>query len=317
MTEPTAAFPSAELADSAQLAPHRLRLLAFALDVSMLILVLVVGGLAGVLSQYALDFGVSTLTIALLALAVFIGFGVMNATLAYLTDGQTVGKAFCGLVERRRADGPDIGDVAALGRLMGRHTIGYLVIDVFGLGALASFRLARRRCLHDVAFDTEVVFVGGDKNRALRVKDLDDRRKARLAEMREQWGWAYHLLKWASGVVVVVVGGVVALFKAVGLLSATQSAPSTSVIASAPSATAPSTVVSTALVGTTVVITVVAPTVVVSATEGASLGDARVESAASSTEHLGCLSPRSPTRARVMPSCRSRSLLRCRSPGLR
>jgi uncharacterized RDD family membrane protein YckC len=106
MPEPSTQFPPADLAASAQLAPYRLRLLAFVLDTSVLVLVLVVGGLASVLGRYVVDFGVSALSIGLLALAVFVGFGVMNALLAHLTDGQTVGKAFCGLVERRRDEAP-------------------------------------------------------------------------------------------------------------------------------------------------------------------------------------------------------------------
>jgi hypothetical protein len=152
---------------------------------------------------------------------------------------------------------------------MGRHTIGYLVVDVFGLGALATFRLARRRCLHDVAFDTEVMFIGGSQDRVQRVKALDDRRKARLAEMRDQWGWAYHLLKWASGIVIAVVGLVVTVLKAVGVLSAAQaSPPSTAAMASVPAATAPSTAATGVVVGTSAVLTVVAPVAAISAVAG-------------------------------------------------
>lgn len=252
-------FPPPALVAAAQLAPHRVRLQAFLIDASVLIVVLVLGGLASVLGRYALDFGVSGMTIGLFALAVFVGFGVMNAMLAYLTNGQTVGKAFCGLVERRRANTPGIGEPAGLTRLMGRHTIGYLVIDMFGLGVLAAFRLTRRRCLHDVAFDTEVLHIGGPENRLLRVKQLDQRRRAVLADMREQWGWLYHLLKWASGLVIAVVGFVVTAFKALGLLSSHASPAASPAVVILPAATAPSAIATAVLVGGTAAMTLVVP----------------------------------------------------------
>lgn len=266
MTEPTAQFPSAEVAASAQLAPYRLRLLAFVLDASMLVVVLVVGGLASVLGQYALDFGVSVLSIALLALAVFIGFGVMNAMLAYLTDGQTVGKAYFGLVERRRATRPDLGDASGLVRLMGRHTIGYLVIDVFGLGALATFRLARRRCLHDVVFDTEVTYIGGPQDRLERVKALDVRRQAALEDLRERWGWAHRLLKWGSGVVIAVVTAVIGLFKAIGVLSAEAPSESSPAVGATPAAPAPTAAGVVAIAAATAAATVLTPVAVTNVT---------------------------------------------------
>src|ERR1700716_3414514 len=90
---------------------------------------------------------------------VFIAY---HASLVWLT-GKTVGKALFGLRVNRSSK--KVGVVWALGRA----SLGYFVVDLFGLGLVSAFFNPQRRCLHDLAFRSDVVFEGDHK---LRVKAL-------------------------------------------------------------------------------------------------------------------------------------------------
>lgn len=231
--------PSSSIA-AARLAPHRLRILAFALDLWLVIPIAVVGGLLALIRQFFGDFGVSPRTVLVLVTSLMVGLGVMNATLAWLTQGQTMGKAHFGLVERRRATTSEVGPTAGLTRLLGRHTVGYLVVDVLGVGTLTALRLPRRRCLHDVVFDTEVVYVARLETPFERRKALEDRRQAALEEIQERWGWQVGFVKWASKIVIVVVGALIGLLTFLGVLSPKATAASTARVSSTPTSRSPS-----------------------------------------------------------------------------
>ena len=207
------------------------------------------------IANFVGDFGWSTRTALILLIAVMFSLGAMNAVLAWLTQGQTVGKAHFGLVERRRAQAADFGKAAGLGCLLGRHTVGYLVIDVFGLGTLAMFGLARRRCLHDVAFDTEVSYIGGPESPSEREKAMDARRLEALEEIRESWGWRYNFVKWASWLVVRVLGVTVVVLTLVGVLAKKTDAASTPHLSDAAAPSDPSVLGLTGLAVTTTAMT--------------------------------------------------------------
>lgn len=231
---PEEGFPPSSSIATARLAPHRFRILAFALDMWLVIPIAVVGGLLAIIRQFFGDFGASPRTVLVLVTSLLVGLGVMNATLAWLTQGQTMGKAHFGLVERRRATTSEVGPTAGLTRLLGRHTVGYLVVDVLGVGTLTALRLARRRCLHDVAFDTEVVYVSGPETPFERRKALEERRQAALEEIQERWGWQLGFVKWASKIVIVVVGALIGLLTFLGVLSPKATAASTARVSSTP-----------------------------------------------------------------------------------
>lgn len=122
-------------------APHGGRLIAFGLD---LLLVLLIG----------LAVGGGWLRL----LVVFVGY---HTALVWLT-GQTIGKAVAN-IDVQRTDGRRYERTAkGLPWALGRASIGYLVVDMLGIGVLAAVapRNPARRCLHDVVFGSQVVLRG-------------------------------------------------------------------------------------------------------------------------------------------------------------
>jgi uncharacterized RDD family membrane protein YckC len=130
--------------DFALLAPHALRLLAFLID-------------AGVVTVATLSLALvvdSMLALAVLFLATF----VLYHTLAvWLSRGRTFGKAACNLSVRHINQSDPRGDLSGLAWAFGRASLGYLVVDLFGIGVLVALGNAHRRCLHDYVFGSEVV----------------------------------------------------------------------------------------------------------------------------------------------------------------
>jgi uncharacterized RDD family membrane protein YckC len=122
-------------------APHGGRLVAFGIDLVVVLLVgLVVGG-----GWFRI-------------LGVFVAY---HTALVWLT-GQTIGKAIANL-EVRRIDGRAFERTAmGLAWTLGRSSIGYLLVDMLGLGVLVALprRNTERRCLHDMVFGSRVVLRG-------------------------------------------------------------------------------------------------------------------------------------------------------------
>lgn len=122
-------------------APHGGRLVAFGVD---LIIILLVGLVAG--GGW------------LRILGVFVAY---HTALVWLT-GQTIGKAVANL-EVQRVDGHAYQRrTKGLPWALGRASIGYLLVDMLGLGVLIALprRNVARRCLHDLVFGSRVVLRG-------------------------------------------------------------------------------------------------------------------------------------------------------------
>lgn len=190
--------------DLARLAPHPRRLGAFLVDVSAVALVF---GVEVLLGQIA---GLDPTRFMLLTSAVVLGviFALVQGLLVWLTGGQTIGKALFGLTERRAVGTRPTATLRELAWAVGRHSWGYLVIDVLGVGVLAALVSRRRRCLHDLAFGTEVVYVGWDDAAQVgweaRGRAFVDDLKAGLERSRERFGWAFFLFAWLTKIVVVL-----------------------------------------------------------------------------------------------------------------
>lgn len=122
-------------------APHGGRLVAFGLDLAVVLLLsLVLGG--GWLRL----------------IGVFVAY---HTALVWLT-GQTIGKAVANL-QVRRVDGRAFERTAkGLVWTLGRSSVGYLLVDMLGLGALVALPRSNteRRCLHDIVFGSRVVLLG-------------------------------------------------------------------------------------------------------------------------------------------------------------
>src|SRR5207248_3318579 len=77
-------------------------------------------------------------------------FIAYHTTFIFLTK-RTAGKAMFGLRLRRR------GQASELLWALGRASVGYIVIDMFGAGTVLSFWTPRHQCLHDLLFGSEVI----------------------------------------------------------------------------------------------------------------------------------------------------------------
>ena len=152
-------------------APHPLRLLAFTID---LLLVAVATGAT------ALVTGSLLLYIIVLLLA----WVIYQTAAVWLTGGRTIGKAACSLSVRRIDGSAPRQDRAGLAWAFGRASLGYLVIDMCGLGVLVALRSPRRRCLHDYAFASEVI-LHSDTDDPLHPRSRLERIRQRLQQFTE------------------------------------------------------------------------------------------------------------------------------------
>lgn len=200
------AYPRARVAEAAssgaetRLAPHRLRLVAFATDAA---LVAIVFGLALAFDKLV---GAPAVVLYLAAGITFIYY--LGAT-TWLMGGQTAGKAACGLVVRRIDGTPPTRSWRGLLWAFGRHSVGYLVVDVLGLGTLLALVTPRRRCLHDLAFGSEVVMVaparaGERASFGTRYRDYWERFDSRYDEIKRRYRWFFTPWKWLTRVAVAV-----------------------------------------------------------------------------------------------------------------
>ena len=179
-------------------APHLRRLIALVVDVAGVSAVIGVAAILG--AAVDLFDPVWFAWVFVIVLVYYLGVSV------WLT-GQTAGKAVCGLTVRR--GGTTVpANLSGFAWSVGRHSIGYVVIDVFGLGALLALINRRRRCLHDYVFGSEVVVrvpVGTSVDTpAARMEDFQTRFKAGLAELDRRYEWLFFLGRWLSKVVAVV-----------------------------------------------------------------------------------------------------------------
>ena len=181
------------------LAPHRLRLIAFGTDA---VVVAVVFGLALVLDMFA---GVSTVVLYVTASVTYVYY--LGAAM-WLMDGQTAGKAACGLVVRRIDGTPPPHSLGGLLWAFGRHSVGYVVVDVLGLGAMLALVTPRRRCLHDIAFASEVVMVAPTPPRPVSFgtlyREFWERFATQYDEINQRYRWFFFPWKWLTRVALAV-----------------------------------------------------------------------------------------------------------------
>jgi uncharacterized RDD family membrane protein YckC len=173
---PTPEGPPAATEEPATL---RLRALAFAVDLAVVTLALLVPILIGALT------GVDSLWMLGVVLA---AGGIIYHTVWVWLSGQTPGKALFDLAVRH-------GDTApartwqGLLWCLGRHYAGYLIADLGGVGVLFALTQSRR-CLHDYAFDSRVIIrstgARGSWSLLARLDDYDKRLDASIEE-RGKW----------------------------------------------------------------------------------------------------------------------------------
>ena len=186
--------------DSYLVAPQRLRAAAWTVDCFLLLI------LIATLPQ-PLRF--------LIPLGLFI---LYHTILVYFTQ-QTVGKALFGLrVER-------IGGTPSFLWALGRSSVGYLVIDVFGLGVVLALFNRRHLCAHDYVFGSAVVFQGPKAMKAKRMVDrlleFGEKQAAAVAEktaavaekkkpitvLAALWAFLTGLARWAQKATDSLAGG--------------------------------------------------------------------------------------------------------------
>ena len=174
-------------------APHPLRLLAFAID---LLLVAAATGVTAVVTG----------SLLLYAIVLLIAWIAYQTGSVWLTGGRTIGKAACNLSVRRIDGSAPRQDLAGLAWAFGRASLGYLVIDMGGLGVLVALRSPRRRCLHDYAFASEVV-LHPDTDDPLHPRSRVERIRQRLQQFtqdresaweakKERYAFVATLWKW-------------------------------------------------------------------------------------------------------------------------
>ncbi|MGA8047407.1 MAG: RDD family protein [Dermatophilaceae bacterium] len=225
--------------DLAQLAPHGRRVLAFAVDAVIATLVpiilVVIGSLA--LPEVAVPWWLVGVVLVMAGLA---GVGGLSV---WLTGGLTMGKALTGLTERRIDGSPPRTDLKSLGWSLSRHSVGYVLVDVLGLGVLVSFLTPRRRCLHDVVFGSEVVYLPprADLRSSAqeRGESFSTLLQDGLKDAEERYGWMTFLLRWWVRVILAVSGLVFFVFKSSALGAGAQVTTPAVATTAAPSTVGP------------------------------------------------------------------------------
>ena len=197
-------------------------------------------------------------------IALVAAFACFHGLSVWLTGGQTIGKALYGLTERRiegNAGAPPSETLGGLAWAIGRHSVGYLVIDIFGVGTLAMFVSRRRRCVHDLAFGSEVVSyepgrsTGQDSPEA-RLRAFQASLKLGLQRSQQRFGWAFELIAFAAKVIIFVTAVVFAVAKWVGPAAAAVRPITTARVADMPAPAHLSTKAVAALTATTSIATV-------------------------------------------------------------
>ena len=169
---PGAPVPApADTTEAVSFAPHPLRLLAFMID--LFLLAVATGAVAAV-----------TGSLVVYAVVLLMAWVIYQTGSVWLTGGRTIGKAACSLSVRHIDGSAPRQDRAGLAWAFGRASLGYLVIDMGGLGILVGLRNPRRRCLHDYAFASEVV-LHPDTGDPLHPRGRLERLRQRLQQFTE------------------------------------------------------------------------------------------------------------------------------------
>lgn len=169
---PGAPVPApADTAEAVSFAPHPLRLVAFMIDLFL------VAGASGAVA-------VVTDSLVVYTVVLLIAWVIYQTGAVWLTGGRSIGKAACSLSIRHVDGSAPRQDRAGLAWAFGRASLGYLVIDMGGLGILVGLRNPRRRCLHDYAFASEVV-LHPDTGDPLHPRGRLERLRQRLQQFTE------------------------------------------------------------------------------------------------------------------------------------
>jgi uncharacterized RDD family membrane protein YckC len=161
----------ADTTEAVSFAPHPLRLLAFMID---LFLVAAATGAAAVVTG----------SLVVYAVVLLMAWVIYQTGAVWLTGGRTIGKTACSLSIRHIDGSAPRQDRAGLAWAFGRASLGYLVIDMGGLGIVAALGSPRRRCLHDYAFASEVV-LHPDTGDPLHPRGRLERLRQRLQQFTE------------------------------------------------------------------------------------------------------------------------------------
>ncbi len=132
-------------------------------------------------------------------------FVVYHTASVWLTGGKTIGKAACNLSVCHLDGSAPAQDAAGLVWAFGRASVGYLVVDVFGLGVLVALFSPQRRCLHDYAFRSQVVSQPSEADpqprgrlaaAAKRLHDFSDKRETAVEQAGKDYWFVVRLWKW-------------------------------------------------------------------------------------------------------------------------
>jgi Tol biopolymer transport system component/uncharacterized RDD family membrane protein YckC len=254
--------------DETRLAPHRRRLAAFGLDV----LLVLVPFLVLVLAQRLLPLpdGSSRAALALALVALGLSLAVILGLSVWLSGGQTLGKAVLGLTERRLDGSAPAPTLRGLAWSLGRHSWGYLVVDMLGVGTVAALLTPRRQALHDLVFGSEVVLqpaTAGLATSEQRLRAYSERLQAGLTFTRERYGWLSFLWGWYGKVILKTVPWVLAIAAALKLAGLAQGTTGT---ASTQTVVAPVALSAKAAAGMVAVTSVVTAALLVALTPGPS-----------------------------------------------
>lgn len=131
--------------------------------------------------------------------------GVWTASGLCLSGGQTLGKALFGLHVRRAGGDLPSPDLSGLTWAFGRQTVGYVVIDLAGIGGFIALVAPNRKMPHDVVFGSEVVpsgMAGGSRRE--RLNAYWDRYQDGYTRLERRWRWAFGVWKQLTRIVVIV-----------------------------------------------------------------------------------------------------------------
>ena len=204
---PGAPVPApADTTEAVSFAPHPLRLLAFMID--LFLVAAATGAVAAV-----------TGSLVVYAVVLLMAWVIYQTGAVWLTGGRTIGKAACSLSVRHIDGSAPRQDLAGLAWAFGRASLGYLVIDMGGLGVLAGLGNRRRRCLHDYAFASEVVLHPDDgdplhhRGRLERIRQrlqqfTEDREDAWEAK-KKKYTFVVTLWKWLLRITGISLGALV------------------------------------------------------------------------------------------------------------